>query len=236
MIILAFDTCFGACSASLRLPGDGGLQLVSRFELMQKGHSERLVPMIQEVLEEAGQTIDSVDAFAVTTGPGSFTGVRTGIAVARALALATDKPVHGTSSLRVMALGLRDSYRQGPIAIAISTRDGLIYFQTFDGAEASALIEPCVIPPQAAVAIMAGAAHTVAGTGAGLVADAAALTGLPLTIVSRPVEADAVHLLPIALDCAVLDPPRPLYLREPDAKPQPAVLVQRTGSTTEVSA
>ena len=236
MIILAFDTCFGACSASLRLPRSGGLQVVSRFELMQKGHSERLVPMIQEVLEEAGRTAGCIDVFAVTAGPGSFTGVRTGIAVARALSLATGKPVRGTSSLRVMALGLRNSYREGAIAIAIPTRDGLIYFQSFDGPQASALIEPCVITPQAAVAVMRGVAHTVAGKGAGLVAEAAVLAGVPVTIVADPVEADAVNMLPVALDLAVLDPPRPLYLREPDAKPQPGMLVKRTDPTTGVSA
>lgn len=237
MIILAFDTCFSACSVALRLPGHGRANSFSRFSLMEKGHSERLVPMMSEVITEAQITIGDVDAFAVTTGPGSFTGVRTGIASARALALATGKPVHGTSSLHVMALGMRPTSPEGAIAIAISTRDGLIYFQTFDGATASPKIEPCLISPQAAVEAMGGmAAYTIGGTGAGLVATFASQQGLLLRLAAGRIDADAARLANIAHDLPVLNPPRPLYLREPDAKPQAGMPVQRTDPTIEVSA
>ncbi len=235
MIILAFDTCFSACSVGLRLPGRGGAHSISRFETMEKGHSERIVPMIDEVLAEAQVTINDVDAFAVTTGPGSFTGVRTGIAVARALALATGKPVHGTSSLHVMAVGIRQTYLEGPIAIAISTRDGLVYFQIFNGAAASPQIEPRLVMPQTAFEAMGGITHTIGGTGADSVTAVAAQQGMSLQPIAARIDANAAHLAQIAHDLPVLTPPRPLYLREPDAKPQSGMLVQRTDSKTEVS-
>ena len=235
MTILAFECCFGACSASLRWQDGGRTHAVSRLEVMERGHSERMVPMIAEILAEANLAIGDVDAFAVTIGPGSFTGVRTGIAVARGFALATGKPVHGTSSLHVMAAGLRQTYPEGPIAIAISTRDGLVYFQTFDGANASPQIEPRLATPEAAVAAMAGIAHIIGGTGAGLIVAAAGQIGQTLEQVSGRVDADAAVLARLAPGLPVLSPPHPLYLREPDAKPQPGVLIQRTDQRPETS-
>ena len=227
MIILAFDTCFNACSAGLRQLVGQRVVDVARFELMEKGHSERIVPMIGEVLGEAGFTVQDVDAYAVTTGPGSFTGVRTGIAVARALALATGKPVRGTSSLHVMAAGLRQLGHGGPIAIAISTRDGLVYFQTFDGAATVPANEPRVLSPEAAVEIMGPVEHMIGGTGGDLVMAAAALIGVSHRQVAGRVDADAAVLARMAVDLAVLTPPQPLYLRDADAKPQSGVLIQR---------
>ena len=227
MIILAFDTCFNACSVGLRRRVGERAVDVARFELMEKGHSERIVPMIGEVLGEAGITVQDVDAFAVTTGPGSFTGVRTGIAVARALALATGKRVRGTSSLHVMAAGLQPMVNGGPIAIAISTRDGLVYFQTFDGAATAPQIEPRVLSPQAAVAMMGPVEHMIGGTGADLVMAAAASIGISHRHVAGRVDADAAVLARMAINLAVLTPPQPLYLRDADAKPQSGVLIQR---------
>lgn len=80
------------------------------------------------------------------------------------------------------------------------------------------------------------AAYTIGGTGAGLVATVAAQQGLLLRLAAGRIDADAVRLADIAHDLPVLDPPRPLYLREPDAKPQAGMLVQRTDPTTEASA
>ncbi len=227
MNILAFDTCFVSCSAAVH-PGAGeGARNANQFELMEKGHSERIVPMIADVLSKAGLTIEDIGSFAVTVGPGSFTGARTGIAVARALALATGKPVRGTSSLHVMAAGLRERHPVGAIAIAVSTRDGLVYFQTFDGPQTQSTTEPCVVSPRSALDALQGVAHMVAGTGAPLLVAAADAKRDRIELIDEPVDAQARVLARMALQLPILTPPRPLYLREPDAKPQSGVLIQR---------
>ena len=104
MNVLAFDTCFGAVSAAVRWrSGRGEWLLREAYEARSAGHAERLFPMIAEVMEGAGLAFSAIDRIAVTLGPGGFTGVRVGIAAARALALATGKPVVATTSLAVMA-------------------------------------------------------------------------------------------------------------------------------------
>jgi tRNA threonylcarbamoyladenosine biosynthesis protein TsaB len=104
MNVLAFDTCLGALSVAVRWRGSGGEWLMRwAFEAHQGGHAERLMPMIAELLCEAGLPFSAIARIAVTLGPGSFTGVRAGVAAARGLALASGRPVVGTSSLAVMA-------------------------------------------------------------------------------------------------------------------------------------
>ena len=227
MNILAFDTCFVSCSAAVYLAAGEVARNADQFELMEKGHSERIVPMIAAVLGKARLAIEEIGSFAVTVGPGSFTGARTGIAVARALALATGKPVRGTSSLHVMAAGLRERRPVGAIAIAVSTRDGLVYFQTFDGPDTQPTSAPCVTSPRDAVDALRGMPHMVAGAGASLVVAAADATRDRFELIDEPVDAQARVLALMALQLPILTPPRPLYLREPDAKPQSGVLIQR---------
>jgi tRNA threonylcarbamoyladenosine biosynthesis protein TsaB len=218
MAILAFDTCFGACSVAL-LPAGGSAVTAERFEAMDKGHSERLVPMIGEVLADGGVGIAAVRTIAVTVGPGSFTGVRTGIAVARGLALAAGLEICGTDSLHVMAAGLRENGIAGPIAIAAGTRDGLVYFATFDGLDVIPAIAACLTTPGVAAMQLAGRLHTIAGSGAALIlAEAAAAH----THHAAPLFVRAATLARMAPRLPLLTPPKPLYLREPDAKPQAA--------------
>lgn len=216
MTILAFDTCFGACSVALWSTACQRV-VAERFEAMTKGHSERIVPMIGEVLGEARVAAETVSALAVTIGPGSFTGVRTGVAVARALALAHRMPVHVATSLHVMAAGARAHAPEGPIAIAVATRDGLVYFEAFDGAQLDRTIAPCVLPPAAANELMGDEPHVIAGTGAPLLA---AATRVPHRLAEGPVEPRASVLARMAGRLPVAEPPKPLYLREADAKPQ----------------
>src|SRR5436189_6472315 len=105
MRTLAIDTCFAACSVALGWSDDAGeTVLVSRFERMEKGHAERLIPMSGEVMEETAPFgLDRIERIAVTQGPGTFTGVRIGIAAARALSLASGAEVRTMSSLELMA-------------------------------------------------------------------------------------------------------------------------------------
>src|SRR5262245_19737721 len=104
MTTLAIDTCFAACSAALTWSDEGGQKVsVSRFERMEKGHAERLIPMIGEVMAAVPFGLDCVKRILVTEGPGTFTGVRIGIAAARALSLANGARIGTLTSLELMA-------------------------------------------------------------------------------------------------------------------------------------
>ena len=102
MKILAVDTALGACSVAL-LSGDK--ILAHSFEEMARGHAERLAPMVQETMAKAGIAFSDIDRLAVTTGPGTFTGQRVGLAFMRGLRIALKKPLTGVTTLEAMAAG-----------------------------------------------------------------------------------------------------------------------------------
>src|SRR5262249_17472075 len=131
MHILAFDTCFDAVSVAVARREAAGVKvLVERVEARRAGHAERLMPMLAAGLEDAGIGFADVERIAVTEGPGTFTGVRTGIAAARALALATGRPAVGVGSLAAIAFAARRQLAEGlaarPLAVAIAQRPGLV--------------------------------------------------------------------------------------------------------------
>lgn len=95
---LAIDTSMNACAVGV-LRGD---QLFSKFESMERGQAERLMPMILEVIAEAGLTLQDIDAYAIAVGPGTFTGLRVGLATIRALAQSSGKPAIGVPSFDVL--------------------------------------------------------------------------------------------------------------------------------------
>ena len=116
MIVLGLDTALDACSAAL-VRGDE--ILASRSDTMHRGQAERLAPMVREAMAGAGVAFSELDRIAVTTGPGSFTGVRVGLSFARALALALSKPCVGVSTLEALGLeegeaGLRGALIETP--------------------------------------------------------------------------------------------------------------------------
>ena len=220
MNILAFDTCLGAVSAAVRWRSPRGEWLLrEQYEPCATGHAERLFPMIAEVMEGAGLAFAALDRIAVTLGPGTFTGVRSGIAAARAFALATGKPVVGMSSLAVMALRVESlvAARRGgrALAIAVDARRGMVYFQLFTG-DLDEAGPPRLLTPEQAAALVGSEPALVAGSGAGTVAILAgpcAEAGLP------DLQPHARSLAMIAPALQPLEPVAPLYLREPDAKP-----------------
>lgn len=126
-MILALDTCLSRCSAAV-LAGDRVLAQAS--EPMQRGHAERLAPMVQEVMAGADLAFGALHRLAVTIGPGSFTGMRAGLAFARGLALALDKEVIGLSSLEVLALA---EGAAGWRAAAIPSAAGVFFALYQDG-------------------------------------------------------------------------------------------------------
>ncbi len=122
-VILAFDTSAAHCAAAL-LSGD---RLWQRHEAMEKGQAERLIPLLQDLLAEAGLDWPEVTALAVGTGPGNFTGVRIAVAAARGLALALAVPAIGVTRLEALAEGL-----PRPVTVAEDARRGEAYVQHFD--------------------------------------------------------------------------------------------------------
>ena len=206
MIVLGLDTCLAACSVAVL---DGERVLAHASEAMTRGHQERLAPMAQAVMAEAGLPFARLDRIAATVGPGSFTGLRVGVAFAKGLASALAIPAVGVGALEALAASA-----PGLTAAVIDARRDQIYLQIFEAGEA--LTAPDVLPIAAAVARLAKLARgrplSLVGSGAPLLADAT-----PDARVLSPEGCDARLVASIAAG-RVPTPIRPLYLRAPDAK------------------
>jgi tRNA threonylcarbamoyladenosine biosynthesis protein TsaB len=130
MLILAFDTSVAACSVALWR--DGAVLAAAR-KIMDQGQAEALMPLIETVMAQAGVKYAVLDRIAVTAGPGSFTGVRVGLAAARGLGLATGKPVIGVMTTEALAAAVAEAERAKiQILAAIDTKRGDLYVQKFD--------------------------------------------------------------------------------------------------------
>ncbi len=222
MPLLALDTSTGACSVAL-LDETGGQIISSRFKLMPRGHAEALAPMVSDVMRDAGCKMTALARLGVTTGPGTFTGVRIGIAFARALAAALAIPLSGISTLRAIAANVDGNLR---VAAVMDARRGEMYMQIFKpGGEAQT--EPQALGLSEAAEILPHEKMVLVGSGAELVF---AKGGDPAPAWELP----DISPFPDARNVASLlfeNPgyglkPAPLYLRPPDAKqPQkPAIL------------
>ncbi|GAB2881551.1 tRNA (adenosine(37)-N6)-threonylcarbamoyltransferase complex dimerization subunit type 1 TsaB [Microbulbifer echini] len=131
MKILALDTTSGACSVALYSNG----QITERFVQAERDHTRRLLPMVDEVLAEAELTLPGLDAFAVSRGPGSFTGLRIAISCVQGLAFSVDKPVVPVSSLAALALGARRTHPEwgeSPIVTMLDARMQQVYWGIYD--------------------------------------------------------------------------------------------------------
>jgi tRNA threonylcarbamoyladenosine biosynthesis protein TsaB len=215
MLILAVDTALEACAAGVARPGQ---ESVIRSEIIGRGHAERIFGLIAEVLAEAGLSIGAIDRFAVTVGPGSFTGIRVGIAAVRGFALATGKPATGFSTLAVHAASARLIAGDRPVMAALAAKGGEVFAQMFDSHRA-ALTEPSVGAPASFVAPALSVGATLAGSGADAIAAAAASGGLPIAHRASVPDMRALLLLAAEALDAGMSPPRPLYIRPPDAVP-----------------
>ena len=238
MSILALDTSMGACSAAVlerAVPGGKARIMAARCEIMARGHAEALMPMIRAVMGEAGLAFSAIDRIAVTCGPGTFTGLRVAIAAARGLALAAGLPVVAETSLRIIgarALARTDT-ASGPaprsLLVVTDARRGGLYVQALD-ADARPLAAPALLDRAGALARLAElpAPVLLAGSGARLVAEAWRGNANALAGVLADIEPDAATLARLAVDLQPgARPPSPLYLRPPDARPQPAMAVAR---------
>lgn len=125
--ILVLDTATEACSAAL-LHGE---QLSSQYELAPQAHTRKILPMCNELLQEAGLSLNQLDAIAFGQGPGSFTGVRIGIGVAQGLAFGADRPLIGISNLASLAQGCHRRHQARFVFCAIDARMNEVYFGAF---------------------------------------------------------------------------------------------------------
>jgi tRNA threonylcarbamoyladenosine biosynthesis protein TsaB len=226
MRVLAIDTALEACAAAV-IDTDRG-ETASESLPMERGHAEALMPLIARVMALAKMPFSALDRIAVTTGPGSFTGLRVGIAAARGIALAAGKPAFGLTTLAAFAAPLIAADAATGIAVAIDARHQHVYLQVF-GPGGRTLVTPRLV----SVADAAGLAkdrHAVrlAGTGAALVAAAwPENTPGPIYIDDRRAPDIAWVGQMGAAASEDSGPPRPLYLRAPDAQPQSAARLPR---------
>jgi tRNA threonylcarbamoyladenosine biosynthesis protein TsaB len=223
MLILAIDTALDACAAAVLDTGAG--QLIAQESLpMKRGHAEALMPLIARVIEASGIAFASLDRVAVTTGPGSFTGLRVGLSAARGIALAANKPVVGVTTLTAYAAPVVSQDGEQPVISAIDARHDQVYYQAVGG-NGGSLIRPRVAPIEEALGASRFGAPWLVGNAAKILAD------------RWPADADPpfrVEMLPAPditwvawLGAAVSPntaPAKPYYLRAPDAKPQKDML------------
>ncbi len=206
MIVLGLDTCLNACSVAVL---DGERVLAHASEVMARGHQERLAPMAERVMAEAGLAFVQLDRIGATVGPGSFTGLRVGVAFAKGLAAALGVRAASVGTLEAMA-----AEAEGLVFAAIDARRDQLYLQAFESGRA--LMAPDVLPVATAAARLAelagGRPLTLVGSGAPLLADVA-----PGARVVAAEGADARHVARLAA-ARPPGPLRPLYLRAPDAR------------------
>jgi tRNA threonylcarbamoyl adenosine modification protein YeaZ len=225
MRVLAIDTALAACSAAVLDTVYGGI--VSSESLpMLRGHAEALMPLIKRVMDAAGLKFTDVDRVAVTTGPGSFTGLRVGIAAARGIALSADKPAVGLSTLSVYAAPHLAADDQVPVIAAVDARHTHVYLQVFSPGGRS-FTAPRLASLREAVLAAFETPSCVVGSAARAIADAMPPGSAPAVVDPSA----APDIAWVARMGAVVpegqSPPKPQYLRAPDAQPQNAAQLPR---------
>ena len=214
--LLACDTTQGACSVAIT-KGDELLKEI--IVPMARGHAEAIMPMIIEVLEEVGVAPAQLERLAVTTGPGTFTGVRLGLAACRAYAVALDVPLMGIPTMQAMA---QAATVDQPVFVAIDARRDELYCQLFSKIQSpqgrAGLTSPLVIARDALAQYLPDEPFAVIGTGASFVLDQSSIANLS----DAPEYPQARYVASMAgaqnwSDLSAQTLPEPIYLRAADA-------------------
>ncbi|MET3853246.1 MULTISPECIES: tRNA (adenosine(37)-N6)-threonylcarbamoyltransferase complex dimerization subunit type 1 TsaB [unclassified Rhizobium] len=218
MIVLALDTAGVDCAAAVYDSGSDTM-LGEASDMIGKGHAEHLMGIVDRVLAQAGKKLAMVERIAVTIGPGSFTGIRVGVAAARGFALALNIPTVGITTLETMAAAQRVKTPGRAVLAAMDAKRGEIYLQSFS-AEGEPLDDPRAVTIEEAQAF----ASTFDGE----------ITGSAAPLLRPELTGDYANSFPISFVArlgAAADPssgkPKPLYLRGPDAKPQAGFAIAR---------
>jgi N6-L-threonylcarbamoyladenine synthase len=217
MIILALDTAGVDCAAAVYDSGSDSV-IGEVTETIGRGHAEHLMHIVDKALAAADVALPAIERIAVTVGPGSFTGIRIGVAAARGFALSLGIPAVGVTTLEVMAAAARRDNPGKAVLAAIDAKREEIYLQSFN-ADGEALDEPRALTVEQARKMADAFDGIVTGTAAARLAD------LP-----PPERPDAFPIVLIArLGAAkpAQEKPKPLYLRGPDARPQAGYAVAR---------
>ena len=215
MKILAVDTALGACSAAVL---DGERVLAHRFVAMDRGHAEAIAPMVDEAMREAGIAFAALDRLGVTTGPGTFTGQRIGLAFMRGLRVALKRPLIGITTLEAMCAAAMDAVKASAAAALHDAKRDEAYLAIKSGD--SLLMPPRLVRMSDATSLIVETLSgdvpvALAGTGASSI-EAALGKRAKLTDIRQP---DALWVARLAQRADETSyPPNPLYLRAPDAK------------------
>jgi tRNA threonylcarbamoyladenosine biosynthesis protein TsaB len=218
MLILAIDTALDACAAAV-LDTDTGKLVARESQAMKRGHAETLMPLIARVIRGSGLTFAALDRIAVTTGPGSFTGLRVGLSAARGIALAASKPAVGVTTLTAYAAPVVGQNIEQPVISAIDARHDQVYFQVVGG-DGSPLLRPRLAPIAEALGAARYGPPYLVGNAAQILADRWPSDAPPPLKVEAQAAPDIAWVAwvgaAVSPDTA---PARPYYLRAPDAKP-----------------
>jgi tRNA threonylcarbamoyl adenosine modification protein YeaZ len=225
MRVLAIDCALDACAAAVLDSHTGGI-IASETRAMVRGHAEALMPLIARVMSNAEIEFRELGRIAVTVGPGSFTGLRVGISAARGIALAAGKPAVGVTTLASLAAPHIADDDAIPVVAAIDARHDHVYLQVF-GRGGRTLLPPRIAPLREAVQAASGPARIV-GSAADLIARAWPRDEPPPAKVDQRAAPDIVWIARLgAVSSETEGPPKPLYLRAPDAQPQAAAKLPR---------
>lgn len=227
MIVLAVDTALDVCAAAVATARGDAVEVVSVCEVIGRGHAERLMAVVGATLQRAGLRHADLDGYGVSIGPGSFTGIRVGVAATRGFALAAGKPAVAVTSLEALAVEGRALCPGRPIFAVLDARKDEVYAQGFDAAG-----RPLAGPVVVAASVAAREAATRGGVAIGSGAPLLAAIDPALEIAAATVfpSIDTIARLALARLVAAKpgDPlPSPLYVRAPDAKPQGASRLAR---------
>ena len=226
MRVLAIDTALGQCAACVLDTNEADPVAIETMA-MERGHAEALLPLIERVMARAEGSFASLDRVAVVIGPGSFTGLRVGIAAARAIALAAEIPAVGVTSLSAMMAPLIEAGPARLTVAAIDARGGRVYAQAI-APSGRLVIEPSVLTVREVVRSLGSGSVTLVGSGAPAVAQEALQVGIEARLHPVPPYPDPVWVARLG---AASDPDealaRPLYLAAPDARPQDGARLAR---------
>lgn len=223
VLTLAIDCSARFCSAALYSSGADRI-LAAASPDIGRGHAEQLPAVVQSVLDAAGMELSQVARIGVTIGPGSFAGIRVGVAFARGLALSLNVPVVGVGSLEAIALPAAERSGKSVMAVLDAKRDHV--WAILVGADGTIVAPSAEWTPEAAAALAADNGCAIIGSGAVL------LAGLDPSLASRVIgDLGAPEIEDVARLAARLDPgsnpAEPRYLRDADAKPQAGFVLAR---------
>lgn len=221
MITLAIDTATNGCAACL-YDGANDQTLAQQTDDIGRGHAEHLLGLIDQVLAKANRSFDDIGNVAVSVGPGSFTGIRVGVATARGLGLALDVPVAGVSTLQAIAV---DHVSDQPFAVAIMAGRGQAYVQGFDVGGVIKNMPHIVKLDDNPSAQVDQIYVELIGNAANLIDESRAIALLDRA--TGTIESIAL------LGATSKTPPNPLYIRAADAKTAAGFALPRQSETSQ---